>query len=82
MYYPPNCSGYDIAYCQEEQAIYIYGGIPCSHSLLDGIKPYFYKFKDGRWTEVHPESTYNPTPRYGHTLTPYNKELILFGGVS
>ena len=31
---------------------------------------------------MHPEATYSPTPRYGHTLTAGNRELILFGGVS
>ena len=44
IYYPPNCSGYDIAYSKHEKAIYIYGGISCSSSLADGIKPYFYKY--------------------------------------
>lgn len=82
IYYPPNSSGYDIAFCPYEQAIYIYGGIPCSQSLQEGIKAHFYKFQEGKWSEVHPESTYNPTPRYGHTLTAGARELILLGGVS
>lgn len=82
IYYPPNCSGYDMAYSKTQNAIYIYGGISCSSSLVDGIKPYFFKCFEGRWSQVRPESTYNPTPRYGHTLTAYQKQLILFGGVS
>ncbi len=81
-YYPPSCSGYDMAYCKFNDSIYIYGGISCSSSLNDGIKPYFYKYSDGRWSEVKTDSAYSPTPRYGHTLTAYQKELILFGGVS
>ena len=28
-YYPPSCSGYDMAYCKLENAIYVYGGISC-----------------------------------------------------
>ena len=43
-YYPPNCSGYDMTYCKFQKAIFVYGGIPCSGSLHDGIKTYFYKF--------------------------------------
>lgn len=82
IYYPPSCSGYDIAYCKSLDSIFIFGGIPCSSSLSDGIKSYFYKYTEGHWSEVKPESVYNPTPRYGHTLTAYQKELILFGGVS
>ena len=72
-YYPPSCSGYDIAYCKTENAIYIYGGISCSSSFNQGIRQYFYKYSDSRWSEVKHESLYNPIPRYGHTLTPYQK---------
>lgn len=71
-----------MAYCKSNDTIYVYGGISCSSSLNDGIKQYFYKFCEGRWTEIKPESVYNPTPRYGHTFTAYQKDLILFGGVS
>ena len=60
----------------------MYGGISCSSSFHEGIRQYFYKYCDGKWNEVKHESIYNPTPRYGHTLTAYQKELILFGGVS
>ena len=63
-YYPPNCSGYDMAYCKAQKAIYVYGGIPCSGSLNDGIKGHFYKFSQGKWSEVKVDSTYNPPPRY------------------
>lgn len=82
IYYPPSCSGYDMAYCKHNDTIYIYGGISCSSSLHDGIKQYFYKYCEGKWSEVKTDSAYNPTPRYGHTFTAYQKEIILFGGVS
>jgi N-acetylneuraminic acid mutarotase len=81
-YYPPSCSGYDMAYCKYTDTLYIYGGIACSSSLQDGIKQYFYKLSERKWSEVKPESTYHPSPRYGHTFTSYNRDVILFGGVS
>lgn len=71
-----------MAYCKYNQSIYIYGGIGCSSSLTEGIRQYFYRYYEGKWGEVRTESVYNPTARYGHTLTAYLKELILFGGVS
>ena len=82
IYYPPTCSGYDMTYCKFNETLYIYGGISCSSSLSEGIKHYFYKYKEGKWNEIKPESVYNPSPRYGHTITAYQKDLILFGGVS
>lgn len=82
IYYPPSCSGYDMAYSKHNDTIYIYGGIACSSSLNDGIKQFFYKLQDGRWSEVRPESAYTPSPRYGHTFTAYQREIVLFGGVS
>ena len=33
MYYPPNCAGYNMAYCKAEHSIYIYGGISCENNL-------------------------------------------------
>ena len=53
-YYPPSCSGYDIAYCKLENAIYVYGGISCETVLEEGIKTFFYKFYKDKWTEVKP----------------------------
>lgn len=50
MYYPPTCSGYDIAYSKAQNAVYIYGGISCSSALTDGIKPYFFKYFEGKWS--------------------------------
>jgi hypothetical protein len=73
IYYPPSCSGYDMAYCKYNDTIYIYGGIACSSSLTDGIKQFFYKYQEGRWSEVRPESAYTPSPRYGHTFTAYQR---------
>ena len=58
-YYPPSCSGYDMAYCKYTDTLYIYGGIACSSSLQDGIKQYSYKLSEGKWSEVKPESTYH-----------------------
>ena len=81
-FHPPSCSGYDITYSRFDEAIYIYGGISCNSFLKEGLKQYFYKLKNGNWSEVKPVSMYIPMPRYGHTLTSYQDNLLLLGGVS
>lgn len=73
-----------MAFSQIFNKAFIYGGISCNNTLENGLKNYFYDFDlyTKKWKEVLPKSIYLPTTRYGHTLTAYNKELILFGGVS
>lgn len=81
---PASCVGFSMAFSAAFNRAYVYGGISCNNSLENGLKNYFYEFDIDRkkWCELQPRSTYQPTTRYGHSLSAHNKELILFGGVS
>ena len=53
-YYPPSCSGSDITYSKLDNSIYVYGGISCETVLEEGIKTFFYRCYNEKWTEIRP----------------------------
>jgi hypothetical protein len=67
-----------MAYCKYSDTLFIYGGIACSSSLQDGIKQYFYKLSEGKWSEVKPSSTYNTLHLAMDTLLHHTIEMSFY----
>jgi len=61
--------------CMIDHSFYLFGGF--SRDLFGDFR--VYDSNNCQW-KLMPQQIYSPSPRYSHTMIPYDKKLVIFGG--